>query len=167
MISLTVASVFVARSDLVRTSHPQSGTRATNASRPAKGCQPKCRGRRLPITADSGGPGGARPRLWKTELATFAAETGLKITALPCPREPKWKPDRTQAVQPHLDELAGASPLTCHEVIIETIAATTTKTGLTVRAVLDTGSYPKCIKISDKDMKVFEAEAGHRHFQGP
>ena len=58
-------------------------------------------------------------------------------------------------------------PLTSHEVIIETIAATSTKTGLTVRAVLDTGTYPTGIKISDKDMKAFEAEAGHRHFQGP
>ena len=40
-------------------------------------------------------------------------------------------------------------PLTSHEVIVETIAATTTTTGLTVQATLDTGTYEKGIKISD------------------
>ena len=39
---------------------------------------------RLLITADSGGSNGSRLRLWKTELATFAAETGLEITVLTC-----------------------------------------------------------------------------------
>src|ERR1019366_1683027 len=33
-------------------------------------------------------------------------------------------------------------PLTSHEVIVQTIAATTTRTGLTVKAELDTGLYP-------------------------
>ena len=36
---------------------------------------------------------------------------------------------------------------------IETISATTTRTGLTVRTELDTGTYEKGIKISDKEMK--------------
>ena len=36
--------------------------------------------RRLLITADGGGSNGYRTRLWKTELAAFAAETGLQIT---------------------------------------------------------------------------------------
>ena len=39
-------------------------------------------------------------------------------------------------------------PLTSHEVIVQTIAATTTRTGLTVNAELDTGTYPGGIKIS-------------------
>ena len=40
-------------------------------------------------------------------------------------------------------------PLTSHEVIVQTIAATTTRTGLTVHAELDTGTYPTGIKIPD------------------
>ena len=36
---------------------------------------------RLLVTADAGGPNGYRIRAWKTELARFAAETGLAITA--------------------------------------------------------------------------------------
>ena len=43
-------------------------------------------------------------------------------------------------------------PLTSHEVIVNTIAATTTATGLTVHAELDTGLYPAGIKISDAQL---------------
>jgi hypothetical protein len=43
-------------------------------------------------------------------------------------------------------------PLTSHEVIVNTIAATTTRTGLTVHAELDPGSYPAGEKISDEQM---------------
>src|SRR3974377_1850483 len=41
--------------------------------------------RRLLVTADSGGSNGSRLRLWKTELAAFAAEAGLDITVLHLP----------------------------------------------------------------------------------
>ena len=44
------------------------------------------------------------------------------------------------AVRLHHHELAGR-PLISHQVVIETIAATTTKTGLKVRAMLDTSTY--------------------------
>jgi hypothetical protein len=49
-------------------------------------------------------------------------------------------------------------PLTSHEVIIETIGAVTTTTGLSVKAALDTGIYPKGIRIPDKQWKAFEAK---------
>ena len=35
---------------------------------------------RLLVTADAGGSNGYRVRAWKTELARFAAETGLQVT---------------------------------------------------------------------------------------
>jgi DDE family transposase/DDE superfamily endonuclease len=43
-------------------------------------------------------------------------------------------------------------PLTSHEVIVQTIAATTTSTGLTVCAELDTGTYPTGVTVSDAQM---------------
>ena len=49
-------------------------------------------------------------------------------------------------------------PLTSHEVIVQTIAATTTRTGLTVQAELDTGAYPKGIKIPDREIKDLEKQ---------
>jgi hypothetical protein len=41
-------------------------------------------------------------------------------------------------------------------------SATTTTTGLTVRAELDTGTYEKGIKISDKEMKELEQHSIRR-----
>ena len=43
-----------------------------------------------------------------------------------------------------------ARPLTSHDVIVQSIAATTTRTGLRVRAELDTGQYPTGVKVDDK-----------------
>lgn len=119
--------------------------------------------RRLLITADSGGSNGSRLRLWKTELAGFAAETGLQITVLHLPPgTSKWNRIEHRLFS-HISMNWRGRPLESHEVIIETIAATTTKTGLKVRAVLDTGVYPKGIKIGDRQMKEFEAAHLARH----
>lgn len=41
-------------------------------------------------------------------------------------------------------------PLASHEVMLRTIAATTSRTGLTVHAELDSGEYPTGIRISDE-----------------
>jgi hypothetical protein len=54
-------------------------------------------------------------------------------------------------------------PLETHEVVVETIAATTTKTGLSIQAALDTNTYQKGIRITDKAMKAFEAAHLQRH----
>ena len=43
-------------------------------------------------------------------------------------------------------------PLTSHEVVVSSIAATITATGLTVHAELDPGSYPTGIKVSNAEM---------------
>jgi hypothetical protein len=43
-------------------------------------------------------------------------------------------------------------PLTSHEVLVELIGATTTRTGLRVRAELDRGRYPLGGKVSDKEL---------------
>ena len=121
------------------------------------------RANRLLITADSGGSNGARLRLWKTELATFATETGLEITTLHLPPgTSKWNRIEHRLFS-HISMNWRGRPLTSHQVIIETIGAVTTRTGLQVRAALDTDSYPTGIKISDKDMKAFEAKHLQRH----
>ena len=46
-----------------------------------------------------------------------------------------------------------ARPLTSHDVIVEAIVATTTRTGLSVHAELDTDTYPTGVKIPDTTMK--------------
>jgi hypothetical protein len=111
---------------------------------------------RLIISADGGGSNGYRTRLWKIELAKFAAATGLRITVchLP-PGTSKWNKIEHRLFS-HISMNWRGRPLTSHEVIVETIAATTTSTGLTVRAELDQAEYPKGVKISDKEMKALE-----------
>jgi hypothetical protein len=121
------------------------------------------RARRLLLTADSGGSNGARLRLWKAELAKLAAQTGLEISVchLP-PGTSKWNRIEHRLFSQISMNWRGR-PLTSHEVIVEAIAATTTRTGLTVHAELDTGSYPTGIKVSDKEMKELEATVITRH----
>jgi hypothetical protein len=43
-------------------------------------------------------------------------------------------------------------PLVSHEVIVELIGATTTRSGLKVRAALDKGTYPLGVKVSDREL---------------
>ena len=118
---------------------------------------------RLLIAADGGGSNGARLRLWKTELAAFAEQTGLQITVthLP-PGTSKWNKVEHRLFSQITMNWRGR-PLTSHEVVVETIAATTTTTGLRVHAVLDENSYPTGIRISDRDMHAFETRHVTRH----
>ena len=43
-------------------------------------------------------------------------------------------------------------PLTSHEVVVDLIGATTTRSGLKVRAERDDGEYPKGIKVTDAEL---------------
>ena len=112
---------------------------------------------RLLVTADGGGSNGYRTRLWKTELAALAAETGMDITVchLP-PGTSKWNKIEHKLFS-HISMNWRGRPLTSHEVIVNSIAATTTKTGLTVHAELDTGIYPTGVKIPDQEMASLES----------
>jgi transposase len=119
---------------------------------------------RLLITADGGGSNGYRTRLWKTELASLAAQTGLTITVchLP-PGTSKWNKIEHRLFS-HISMNWRGRPLTSHDVIVNTIAATTTRTGLSVHAELDTTTYPAGIKIPDAQMKaLLDSGALRRH----
>lgn len=107
---------------------------------------------RLLICADGGGSNGSRVRLWKLELARLAQEIGLKITVchLP-PGTSKWNKIEHRLFSQITMNWRGR-PLISLEVIIECIAATTTTTGLTVQAVLDTSTYPIGVTTSDEEL---------------
>ncbi len=107
---------------------------------------------RLLITADAGGSNGYRTRAWKAELAAFALATGLTITVCHFPPgTSKWNKIEHRLFS-HITMNWRGRPLTSHEVIVNTIAATTTRTGLTVTATLDAGTYPDGLKVSDTQM---------------
>ena len=119
---------------------------------------------RLLITADGGGSNGYRTRLFKTELAALATETGLAITVchLP-PGTSKWNKIEHRLFS-HISMNWRGRPLTSHDVIVQSIAATTTATGLAVHAELDTDTYPVGVKIPDTQMKALhDTGVLHRH----
>jgi hypothetical protein len=107
---------------------------------------------RLLITADAGGSNGYRTRAWKTELAALAAESGLTITVchLP-PGTSKWNKIEHRLFS-HITMNWRGRPLTSHDVIVQSIAATTTRTGLRVHAALDTTDYDIGVRISDQQV---------------
>jgi Rhodopirellula transposase DDE domain len=107
---------------------------------------------RLLVCADGGGSNGSRVRAWKIELAAFAAETGLTITVchLP-PGTSKWNKIEHRLFSQITLNWRGR-PLTSHQIIVDLIGATSTATGLTVRAELDTGTYPIGIKYTKKQV---------------
>ena len=106
---------------------------------------------RLLITADAGGSNGYRIRAWKVHLAALAAETGLEITVCHYPPgTSKWNKIEHRLFAFITMNWRGR-PLTSIRTIVELIAATTTTTGLTIRADHDPGEYPKGVKISDAE----------------
>ena len=106
----------------------------------------------LMITADGGGSNGSRVRLFKIELQKLADETGLTIRICHYPPgTSKWNKIEHRLFR-HITQNWRGKPLTSRETVVELIASTTTKTGLTVRCELDTRDYPKGIKVTDADM---------------
>jgi Rhodopirellula transposase DDE domain len=106
----------------------------------------------LLINADGGGSNGSRVRLWKIELQKLADELGVPITVchLP-PGTSKWNKIEHRLFSFITGNWRG-KPLVSHQVIIQLIAATTTKAGLKVRCELDPNIYPTGIKVSDHDL---------------
>ena len=101
----------------------------------------------LTITADCGGSNGNRTRLWKTELQRLADETGLQIQVCHFPPgTSKWNKIEHRLFS-FITQNWRAKPLETLEVIINLIAATTTRTGLEVYAQLDERAYPDKIRV--------------------
>jgi transposase len=119
--------------------------------------------RQLLITADSGGSNGSRVRLWKVELQRLADETGLELRVchLP-PGTSKWNKIEHRLFS-FISQNWRGKPLVTHQVIVDLIAATSTKAGLKVRAQIDPNLYPPGLKVSDKDVAALHIERDPFH----
>ena len=107
---------------------------------------------RLLITADAGGSNGHRVRAWKVELALLAAEIGLDITVRHYPPgTSKWNRIEHRMFSFITMNWRG-QPLTSYRTIIELISATTTETGLRIKAERDSEWYAKGVKITDTEL---------------
>src|SRR4051794_9647658 len=102
----------------------------------------------LLVTADSGGSNGCRPRLWKVCLQELADELGLRVHVCHFPPgTSKWNKIEHRMFC-HITENWRGRPLVSHAVVVNLIGSTRTRTGLRIRAELDTNAYAKGIKVT-------------------
>jgi hypothetical protein len=117
----------------------------------------------LTITADGGGSNGHRVRLWKLQLSRFARDSGLNIRVCHFPPgTSKWNKIEHRMFSFITMNWRG-QPLVTHEVIVNLIAGTRTQSGLTVRAELDTNSYPKGVVVTKAEMATIRLERDTFH----
>ena len=117
----------------------------------------------LLITADGGGSNGSRNRLWKVARQRLADELGLRISVCHFPPgTSKWNKIEHRMFS-HISMNWRGKPLTSHEVIVNLIANTTTQTGLTIHAELDTHQYPTGIKVTDQELETVRLQKADFH----
>lgn len=119
--------------------------------------------KQLLITADGGGSNGHRVRLWKLELSRLARETGLDIQVCHFPPgTSKWNKIEHRLFSFITMNWRGR-PLISHEVIVNLIANTKTRSGLKVCAELDNANYPKGLVVSNEDFTAIKIERSDFH----
>jgi transposase len=119
--------------------------------------------RELLILADGGGSNGSRTKLWKVALQRLADETGVTVAVCHYPPgTSKWNKIEHRMFC-HITENWRGKPLVSHEVIVNLIGNTTTKTGLRIQADLDRQTYQTGIHISEKDVEKLNLEKSEFH----
>ena len=103
--------------------------------------------------ADAGGSNGNRLRAWKLHLQQMADQIQIPITVCHYPPgTSKWN-----KIEHRLFSFISLNwrgePLLNYETIINLIGGTKTRTGLKVKAVLDTNEYETGIKVSDEQFE--------------
>lgn len=107
---------------------------------------------RILICADSGGGNGHRQRAWKVHLQQLSDETGLAITVCHYPPgTSKWN-QIEQRLFSFISLNRKGKPRIHFETVVHLIGGTRTKTGLKVKAILDTNQYETGVELSKKDM---------------
>jgi hypothetical protein len=107
---------------------------------------------RLLICADSGGSNGNRQRAWKLHLQAFSDETAMAITVCHYPPgTSKWN-----QIEHRLFSFISLNwrgkPLLNFETVINLIGGTHTRSGLKVKAVLDTNQYETGVATPDEEI---------------
>lgn len=119
--------------------------------------------KKLLVTADCGGSNRPAVRLWQSELQRFADETGLQVRVLHYPPgTSKWNKIEHQMWSQITLNWRGR-PLTSYLVIIKCIENTTTKSGLRIRAEMDTERYETGVIPSAERMKSLQIQRDAYH----
>ncbi len=110
----------------------------------------------LLITADGGGSNGSRSRLWKVALQGLANQLDMKLRVCHFPPgTSKWNKIEHRLFSYITSNWRG-QPLVSLQTIVQLIASTTTKTGLTVQAAVDTNTYETGIKVLTRKWRNYD-----------
>jgi hypothetical protein len=121
------------------------------------------RAKELLITADGGGSNSARSRLWKVSLQELADDLGIKLFVCHFPPgTSKWNKIEHRLFS-FITKNWRARPLVSLEVIVNLIANTTTRTGLTIKAAIDNNRYPTKIKVTDEQLRTLSLKRHEFH----
>lgn len=119
--------------------------------------------RELLITADGGGSNSSRCRLWKVAVHDLAVQLGIPIHVCHFPPgTSKWNKIEHRMFC-HITQNWRGQPLVSHEVIVKLIANTTTRSGLKIRAELDSARYPAGIKVTDEELAAVNIKRADFH----
>jgi hypothetical protein len=117
----------------------------------------------LLITADGGGSNSSRSRLWKISLQGLADDLGLKLFVCHFPPgTSKWNKIEHRMFSFITQNWRG-KPLVSHQAIVNLIAGTTTRSGLIVKAALDTNHYDTKIKVSNAELALLKIKRHEFH----
>ena len=107
---------------------------------------------RILLLCDNGGCNGSRTWLWKYELQKFSDRFRISVTVAHYPpRASKWNPIEHRMFSFISKNWAG-QPLSSYETVLKYIRTTTTKSGLTVKAVLKSKKYLTGVKLTDEQV---------------
>jgi len=118
---------------------------------------------RLLICADAGGSNGNRLRAWKFHLQQMADEIRIPITVCHYPPgTSKWNKIEHRLFS-YISLNWRGEPLINYETVINLIGGTKTRSGLNVKAVLDTNKYETGVKVSDEQFDEIQIRRHKTH----
>jgi hypothetical protein len=108
--------------------------------------------KRILICADGGGSNSSRSRAWKLHLQGLADELGIAVTVCHYPPgTSKWNKIEHRLFS-FISLTWKGQPLINYETVVNLIGATKTKSGLQVKALLDTNRYETGVKVTKSQM---------------
>jgi len=127
------------------------------------GCHHYPKAKRLLICADAGGGNGSRRRGWKYHLQELANESGITVTVCHYPPgTSKWNKIEHRMFS-FISMNWQGEPLVSYETVLNLISGTKTRTGLHIKAKLDTRQYETGIEITDTQMRSVNLEPHKIH----
>ena len=119
--------------------------------------------KRILICADSGGSNSSRSRTWKLQLRQLADELGMAIAVCHYPPgTSKWNKIEHRLFSFISITWKGQPPIN-FETVVNPIGATKTKSGLKVKAVLDTNKYETGVKVTKLQMDALRIREHKTH----